>query len=188
MSAVISVHSHADLTPAEVSAYYPARAPLVRQAGHRWRGPCPRRGKLEHDITRLFSGYPGGAAVWAELDSYLQRQWRHELGIALPIAACCIDSGYKSQAVYDACRTRYHRRVFAVNGQGGPHPISLTLAAQNPIPSRERQRAVRTNWHAYSVTIPKCVKTWSGRWGSNPRHPAWEAGVLPLNYSRSTPL
>ncbi len=25
---------------------------------------------------------------------------------------------------------------------------------------------------------------WSGRRGSNPRHPAWEAGVLPLNYSR----
>src|SRR5450631_2791045 len=26
---------------------------------------------------------------------------------------------------------------------------------------------------------------WSGRPGSNRRHPAWEAGVLPLNYSRS---
>jgi hypothetical protein len=27
---------------------------------------------------------------------------------------------------------------------------------------------------------------WSGRPGSNRRHPAWEAGVLPLNYSRSS--
>jgi hypothetical protein len=26
---------------------------------------------------------------------------------------------------------------------------------------------------------------WSGRRGSNPRRPAWEAGILPLNYSRS---
>ena len=25
---------------------------------------------------------------------------------------------------------------------------------------------------------------WSGRWGSNPRHSAWEADVLPLNYAR----
>src|SRR3977135_4359703 len=25
----------------------------------------------------------------------------------------------------------------------------------------------------------------SGRRGSNPRRPAWEAGILPLNYSRS---
>jgi phage terminase large subunit GpA-like protein len=41
----------------------------------------------------------------------------------LPVSACCIDSGYESQAVYDFCRTRYHRRVFAVKGQGGPHPV-----------------------------------------------------------------
>src|SRR5690606_11927847 len=29
---------------------------------------------------------------------------------------------------------------------------------------------------------------WSGRWGSNPRHSAWEADVLPLNYARSAHL
>gem|GEM_PF-5209199 len=29
---------------------------------------------------------------------------------------------------------------------------------------------------------------WSGRWGSNPRPPAWQAGVLPLNYTRSRAL
>jgi hypothetical protein len=27
---------------------------------------------------------------------------------------------------------------------------------------------------------------WSGRWESNPRHTAWEAVVLPLNYARKT--
>ena len=26
--------------------------------------------------------------------------------------------------------------------------------------------------------------SWSGRWESNPRHAAWEAAVLPLNYAR----
>src|SRR5712692_565399 len=31
----------------------------------------------------------------------------------------------------------------------------------------------------------KLLKRWSGRRGSNPRRPAWEAGILPLNYSRS---
>ena len=30
----------------------------------------------------------------------------------------------------------------------------------------------------------KLLKTWSGRRDSNPRRPAWEAGILPLNYSR----
>src|SRR5690349_9264071 len=28
------------------------------------------------------------------------------------------------------------------------------------------------------------LKFWSGRRDSNPRRPAWEAGILPLNYSR----
>jgi hypothetical protein len=28
-------------------------------------------------------------------------------------------------------------------------------------------------------------KVWSGRPGSNRRRPAWEAGILPLNYARS---
>lgn len=72
---------------------------------------------------RVIPGDPTGAAIWSELDAYLQRQWHHENGAVLPVAACCIDSGYESQAVYDFCRTRYHRRIFAVKGQGGPHPV-----------------------------------------------------------------
>src|SRR5436189_2627333 len=31
----------------------------------------------------------------------------------------------------------------------------------------------------------KLLILWSGRRDSNPRRPAWEAGILPLNYSRS---
>jgi hypothetical protein len=30
----------------------------------------------------------------------------------------------------------------------------------------------------------QCSRNWSGRWESNPRHTAWEAVVLPLNYAR----
>jgi hypothetical protein len=30
----------------------------------------------------------------------------------------------------------------------------------------------------------KLLILWSGRPGSNRRRPAWEAGILPLNYSR----
>ena len=34
------------------------------------------------------------------------------------------------------------------------------------------------------LNLPKLLKRWSGRRDSNPRRPAWEAGILPLNYSR----
>src|SRR5277367_5954164 len=37
---------------------------------------------------------------------------------------------------------------------------------------------------AFSLSLLEDAKIWSGRPGSNRRHPAWEAGVLPLNYSR----
>ena len=32
--------------------------------------------------------------------------------------------------------------------------------------------------------VVTCCVDWSGRWDSNPRLSAWEADVLPLNYSR----
>jgi hypothetical protein len=34
------------------------------------------------------------------------------------------------------------------------------------------------------ITMQFDGENWSGRRGSNPRRPAWEAGILPLNYSR----
>ncbi len=37
---------------------------------------------------------------------------------------------------------------------------------------------------SYSRADGKLQKIWSGRPGSNRRRPAWEAGILPLNYSR----
>ena len=36
------------------------------------------------------------------------------------------------------------------------------------------------------ASFSKLLKGWSGGRGSNPRRPAWEAGILPLNYPRST--
>ena len=42
-----------------------------------------------------------------------------------------------------------------------------------------------------TATTRRCAKRReggrkSGRWDSNPRRPAWEAGILPLNYARKT--
>ncbi len=34
------------------------------------------------------------------------------------------------------------------------------------------------------ATFRNLLILWSGRPGSNRRRPAWEAGILPLNYSR----
>ncbi len=38
--------------------------------------------------------------------------------------------------------------------------------------------------HASADALCHAPEDWSGRWESNPRHSAWEADVLPLNYAR----
>jgi hypothetical protein len=43
---------------------------------------------------------------------------------------------------------------------------------------------VRTSPCAIEVSTGAMDKCWSGRTGSNRRHTAWEAVVLPLNYAR----
>src|SRR6267378_7578320 len=55
-------------------------------------------------------------------------------------------------------------------------------AERNPPYTRwppNEQRALRRT--------PQGPENWSGRPDSNRRRPAWEAGILPLNYGRSTP-
>jgi integrase len=54
----------------------------------------------------------------------------------------------------------------------------------------EGERSLQNRQQNRSLTAPaepslSHWKLWSGRWGSNPRHQAWEACVLPLNYARS---
>ena len=47
-------------------------------------------------------------------------------------------------------------------------------------------RLGRFNPHRHPQNLGPLSGTsnWSGRWGLNPRHRAWEARVLPLNYAR----
>src|SRR5262245_49936983 len=44
---------------------------------------------------------------------------------------------------------------------------------------------LRVACHPSLTQVASVSEGWSGRRGSNPRHRAWEARVLPLNYSRS---
>ncbi len=43
----------------------------------------------------------------------------------------------------------------------------------------------RPRQHSHRSRMLNQKKSWSGRWESNPRHSAWEADVLPLNYARA---
>lgn len=65
-------------------------------------------------------GDPGQPAVWGQLDEFLSRTWKYEDGTTIGIACACIDSGgHFTQQVYDFCKPREHRRIFAIKGRGG---------------------------------------------------------------------
>lgn len=67
----------------------------------------------------ILHGDPRQARVWEDLDALLLDTWLHESGVQLQIAAAAIDSGYLTDEVYDFCRTRRGRRVYAVKGRSG---------------------------------------------------------------------
>jgi phage terminase large subunit GpA-like protein len=68
----------------------------------------------------ILHGDPAQPGLWAELDEILNGQWHHESGFKLAVAAACIDSGgHHSAAVYEFCRTRLARKIWAMKGGSG---------------------------------------------------------------------
>jgi len=66
-------------------------------------------------------GDPSLPAVWQNLDDLLiSGEWEHESGNKLGVSASCIDSGgHHTKQVYEYCKRRKSRRVFAIKGVGG---------------------------------------------------------------------
>lgn len=76
------------------------------------------RAPLEH---RIFQGDPTSKAVWDELDAWLEKPVQHPLGIRLRTACTLVDSGdgNRTKRVYDFCRPRELRRIYACKGYAG---------------------------------------------------------------------
>ncbi|MCZ7641877.1 MAG: phage terminase large subunit family protein [Pseudorhodoplanes sp.] len=71
---------------------------------------------------RVIWGDPSGPRVWADLDTALQATYPHRRAIAdMTIRAVAVDTGGQhTKAAYEYCRTRLHRRIWAIKGRGGP--------------------------------------------------------------------
>src|SRR6185312_16381638 len=70
-------------------------------------------------------------------------------------------------------------------GFGPPRTLKPAVSLEPlafPPTLKLQNSALRFSWACFSVSLRS--EGWSGRRGSNPRRPAWEAGILPLNYSR----
>jgi len=73
---------------------------------------------IDHQV---FFGDTEGSEPWARLAEYLfESRFAHEYGVPMRITASAIDTGYRSQTVYDFCRRHAHRHVIAVKGMSRP--------------------------------------------------------------------
>lgn len=58
---------------------------------------------------------------WEKLDAYLSTSFQHVSGVHLRIEAAAIDTGgHFTHEVYEFCRHRSHRKIFAIKGESKP--------------------------------------------------------------------
>ncbi len=66
----------------------------------------------------VIEGEFSDAATQAQVDAYLKRIWHRDDGRPFEIIAACIDSGgHHTQAVYEFCKARIGRRIWAIKGE-----------------------------------------------------------------------
>ncbi len=97
----------------------------------------------------ILYGDPELSKVWQELDELHQRPIRHESGAYLRIVAMAIDSGYATHEVYNFCRMRQHRHVFAVKGM--PESGKPILGKASPQDVNFRGRRIPRGVNLYPV-------------------------------------
>ncbi len=65
-------------------------------------------------------GRPDQAETWRQLDEAIDRTYRFKSGQGLKIGCTFVDSGgHFTQEVYEQCRLRQFKKVFAIKGKGG---------------------------------------------------------------------
>ena len=94
-------------------------------------------------------GRPDNPEVWERLDEIIDKTYRFKDGKGLKISLTCVDSGgHYTQEVYEACRERQAKRVFAIKGKGGDGVPYVSPPTKVPI--RENKKV--TCW-LYTIGV-----------------------------------
>lgn len=95
----------------------------------------------------IYKGYilgrPDTKAVWDQLDEVIDRVYRFKDGQGLKIGMTFVDSGgHFTQEVYEQCRIRQAKRVFAIKGKGGENvPYISTKPSKVVVNGNNRKTA-----------------------------------------------
>lgn len=79
---------------------------------------------------QIIWGDPADERTWAVLDEKLKARYRHPCGVGLAILSTAVDSGgHHTDEVYQFCRARRWRNIFAIKGASKP---GKPVIAQRP--------------------------------------------------------
>jgi phage terminase large subunit GpA-like protein len=103
---------------------------------------------IKHDVL---VGDPAKPEVWAELDAIINSSFEYERGGRMIISGTCIDSGgHNTQDVYNFCRPRNSRNVWAIKGVSDR---SGQWAPVWPIPKQERGKFKLTGFRPVMIGV-----------------------------------
>lgn len=98
-------------------------------------------------------GNPLDGHVWEELDKITEKRYIYESGKSIKISATFIDSGGSfTQEVYERCRIRQNRNVFAVKGRGGENVEFVSRPKKHELKPRRGENKKRFCW-LYSLGV-----------------------------------
>ena len=90
-------------------------------------------------VKGYIMGRPDTPEVWQRLDDVVDHVYKFKNGRGLKISITCVDSGgHFTQEVYEACRTRVGKRVFAIKGKGGDGIPFVSPPSKVPIRDNKR--------------------------------------------------
>ena len=85
-------------------------------------------------------GDPTADETWERLDDVIDRAWVRADGETLTACFTAVDSGgHQTQTVYEQCRRRQAKRVFAVKGKGGEGVPYVKPPTKQPIKTLKKQ-------------------------------------------------
>jgi phage terminase large subunit GpA-like protein len=86
-------------------------------------------------------GRPDTPEPWARLDDVIDHSYKYANGKALKISITCVDSGgHFTQEVYEECRARLNKHVFAIKGKGGEGIPYISPPSKVPIRDNKHVR------------------------------------------------
>lgn len=110
-------------------------------------GRNEERWSIDHAV---FEGDPDSDELWNRVDAYLMRIWLRADGRPYEVMAACIDSGgHHTQKVYEFCKARIGRRIWAIKGEsargGARSPVWPTKKPTSRTKSSYRPAIIGVN-------------------------------------------